>query len=167
EYGVNDFPLIIQDKKMDDSGNIQYTPNMTDTMRGLLGNAFLVNGAMEPFLEVPKGIVRLRLLNGSNSRTYHFSLDNDQNFYQIASDGGFLEQPIEKSTLRLSPAERAEILVDFSQFETGEKISLINTTSGVIDSASKRSEEHTSELQSRFDLVCRLLLEKKKMIQNA
>src|SRR5690349_24227171 len=28
--------------------------------------------------------------------------------------------------------------------------------------ASKRSEEHTSELQSRRDLVCRLLLEKKK-----
>src|SRR5438067_10794142 len=28
--------------------------------------------------------------------------------------------------------------------------------------ALKRSEEHTSELQSRFDLVCRLLLEKKK-----
>src|SRR5699024_12151882 len=28
----------------------------------------------------------------------------------------------------------------------------------------KRSEEHTSELQSRFDLVCRLLLEKKKLI---
>src|SRR5207249_5514555 len=27
---------------------------------------------------------------------------------------------------------------------------------------SSRSEEHTSELQSRFDLVCRLLLEKKK-----
>src|SRR5437868_12111606 len=29
-------------------------------------------------------------------------------------------------------------------------------------SCSRRSEEHTSELQSRFDLVCRLLLEKKK-----
>src|SRR6266704_6825682 len=28
----------------------------------------------------------------------------------------------------------------------------------------QRSEEHTSELQSRFDLVCRLLLEKKKKI---
>src|SRR5437868_9273079 len=28
--------------------------------------------------------------------------------------------------------------------------------------ARRRSEEHTSELQSRFDLVCRLLLEKKK-----
>src|SRR5437868_10804043 len=32
--------------------------------------------------------------------------------------------------------------------------------------ASRRSEEHTSELQSRFDLVCRLLLEKKKKIKN-
>src|SRR5699024_12089269 len=29
----------------------------------------------------------------------------------------------------------------------------------------RRSEEHTSELQSRFDLVCRLLLEKKKVNQ--
>src|SRR5437868_9166311 len=29
--------------------------------------------------------------------------------------------------------------------------------------AAERSEEHTSELQSRFDLVCRLLLEKKKV----
>src|SRR5207249_5358124 len=32
--------------------------------------------------------------------------------------------------------------------------------------AGSRSEEHTSELQSRFDLVCRLLLEKKKEIEN-
>src|SRR5699024_12310302 len=30
------------------------------------------------------------------------------------------------------------------------------------DARTHRSEEHTSELQSRFDLVCRLLLEKKK-----
>src|SRR5699024_11914830 len=33
---------------------------------------------------------------------------------------------------------------------------------GVIAAQSIRSEEHTSELQSRFDLVCRLLLEKNK-----
>src|SRR5207249_12301722 len=36
---------------------------------------------------------------------------------------------------------------------------LTNEQIAVID---RRSEEHTSELQSRFDLVCRLLLEKKK-----
>src|SRR5207249_7081826 len=33
--------------------------------------------------------------------------------------------------------------------------------------ARSRSEEHTSELQSRFDLVCRLLLEKKKMLRTS
>src|SRR5699024_11999231 len=31
-----------------------------------------------------------------------------------------------------------------------------------VATGSRRSEEHTSELQSRFDLVCRLLLEKKR-----
>src|SRR5438067_9119959 len=35
------------------------------------------------------------------------------------------------------------------------------------DAPSRRSEEHTSELQSRFDLVCRLLLEKKKTTSSA
>src|SRR5207249_8295840 len=39
---------------------------------------------------------------------------------------------------------------------TGVRMPLIPETSAM------RSEEHTSELQSRFDLVCRLLLEKKK-----
>src|SRR5437868_8727681 len=42
---------------------------------------------------------------------------------------------------------------------------LITFTSGT-SGEPKRSEEHTSELQSRFDLVCRLLLEKKKQTQN-
>src|SRR5699024_11695299 len=36
------------------------------------------------------------------------------------------------------------------------------TNEGAVGKATTRSEEHTSELQSRFDLVCRLLLEKKK-----
>src|SRR2546422_6943165 len=34
------------------------------------------------------------------------------------------------------------------------------------ESRSRRSEEHTSELQSRLHLVCRLLLEKKKDLQH-
>src|SRR3712207_8281837 len=37
----------------------------------------------------------------------------------------------------------------------------------LVDSVPPRSEEHTSELQSRQYLVCRLLLEKKKIIHNA
>src|SRR5207249_11381723 len=40
---------------------------------------------------------------------------------------------------------------------------LPRTTSISRSGSVRRSEEHTSELQSRFDLVCRLLLEKKKV----
>lgn len=141
EYGVNDFPLIIQDRKLDADGNMEYGPNMTDMMLGLYGNAFLINGAISPYLEVPKGIVRLRLLNGSNGRTYHFSLNNGEKFYQIASDGGLLEKPVEMSELRLSPAERAEILVDFSSFKTGDHVKLINKASNSIDSAEVSDED--------------------------
>src|SRR5207249_3588990 len=57
-----------------------------------------------------------------------------------------------------------------SEDDTREKAPEFNTggspgTLGICTNcarASFRSEEHTSELQSRFDLVCRLLLEKKK-----
>src|SRR2546421_5230778 len=40
--------------------------------------------------------------------------------------------------------------------------SMGRTAEVILDPLSNRSEEHTSELQSRSDLVCRLLLEKKK-----
>lgn len=146
EHGVDDFPLIIQDRRLDAEGNMEYGPNLTDMMMGLYGNAFLINGAISPYLEVPKGIVRLRILNGSNGRTYDFALDNGEKFYQIASDGGFLERPVEMSEVRLSPAERAEILVDFSSFETGDKITLINTASNLADPTSKSDEDMENEL---------------------
>ncbi|GGA74543.1 multicopper oxidase family protein [Ornithinibacillus halotolerans] len=129
EYGVNDFPLIIQDKNIDKDGNMKYEPGMNDIMMGLYGSSFLVNGAINPFLEVPQGMVRLRLLNGSNGRTYHFELSNGQKFYQIATDGGFLEKPVEMTSLQMSPAERAEILVDFSELKPGERIKLIDSGS--------------------------------------
>src|SRR5438067_6336569 len=40
---------------------------------------------------------------------------------------------------------------------------VVRATVVIDDSKVTRSEEHTPELQSRFDLVCRLLLEKKKV----
>src|SRR2546428_2062530 len=42
-----------------------------------------------------------------------------------------------------------------------------STSRALSTSSARRSEEHTSELQSRSDLVCRLLLEKKKTTQNS
>src|SRR5699024_5666691 len=50
------------------------------------------------------------------------------------------------------------------RFPSGKKVTMwvAPLLAVVLLSALIRSEEHTSELQSRFDLVCRLLLEKKK-----
>lgn len=126
DYGTNDVPLIIQDKRFNADGSFKYELGMHDVMRGLQGDTVLVNGTINPFLEVPKGMMRLRLLNGSNASVYELNLSNNQIFHQIASDGGFLEKPIEMNQLVLGPAERAEILVDFSDLKKGETVQLIN-----------------------------------------
>src|SRR5437868_14787996 len=52
------------------------------------------------------------------------------------------------------------------QTTTEERRSLLCPVLWVSPRGETRSEEHTSELQSRFDLVCRLLLEKKKSKQS-
>lgn len=124
DYGINDVPLVIQDKNFGADGDLDYHLNMHDVMMGLQGDTILVNGAIQPYFEVPKGKVRLRLLNGSNARNYSFKLSNEQTFYQIASDGGLLESPVEMTSVFLSPAERAEIIVDFSNFKKGATVQL-------------------------------------------
>src|SRR5438034_5778725 len=50
--------------------------------------------------------------------------------------------------------------------QVGRPIAGIHVADGDKDPGNWRSEEHTSELQSHSDLVCRLLLEKKKKEQN-
>ena len=57
--------------------------------------------------------MRLRLLNGSTARTYTFAFD-DRPMTMVASDGGLLDEPLEVDHLRLAPAERAEVIVEFS-----------------------------------------------------
>ncbi|SHO47326.1 multicopper oxidase family protein [Desulfopila aestuarii] len=113
-YGVDDFPLIIQDRRFFQDGTLAYVQSMMDVMHGLIGNILLVNGTEWPVLEVPGGLVRLRLLNGSNSTIYRIGFGDGRRFLQIATDGGFLEQPVGLTEVLLSPGERAEILVDFS-----------------------------------------------------
>src|SRR5438034_6497130 len=44
----------------------------------------------------------------------------------------------------------------------GEAVLALRRVAEVVEDGAGRSEEHTSELQSHSDLVCRLLLEKKK-----
>ena len=125
EYGVNDIPIVLQDRRFFDDGRFAYVQNMMDVMTGVIGNYMLVNGSLWPNHDVPKGLVRLRILNGSNSSVYRISFSDDRQFFQIATDGGFQETPVALKSLELSAGERSEILVDFSNDALNSKVSLL------------------------------------------
>jgi len=108
-YGLDDIPLIVQTKDFDTDNQIIVTTNNDDVV--------MVNATINPFVDLPAQVVRLRILNGASQRVFNFGLSNQQSFYQIASDAGLLSAPYETSTVKLAPGERAEILVDFSGME--------------------------------------------------
>ena len=87
-------------------------------------------------MNVDRGQYRFRILNGSNSRFYTIGFSNGMSFIQIGSDGGYLQSPTLVTSLLIAPAERVDIIVDFSTFRRGERIQLLNSaittnTSGV------------------------------------
>lgn len=115
EYGVDDLPIIVQDKEFDRAGQLVLDDNGSEP--GMLGDTVMVNGTVGAYREVTTERVRLRLLNGSTARTYTFEMP-DRSMTMIASDGGFLDAPLEMEKLRLAPGERAEVIVEFDPGET-------------------------------------------------
>lgn len=105
-YGVDDFPIVVQSKAFDILHQIAVSTE-DDT-------AICVNGTMSPYLNAPSQIIRLRLLNGSSMRTYNFGFTVNKSFKMIAGDAGLLDKPITLTRIRLSPGERAEILLDLT-----------------------------------------------------
>ena len=133
DYGVDDLTLVLQDRRFDRAGRMVYDPSMMDVMHGFMGNRMLVNGQAGAVAAVPAGLVRLRLLNGSNARNYTLSFDDGRMMHLIATDGGFLPAPVDLSVLSLAPGERAEILVDFSGSGSPVLMSGIEQPFGVLE----------------------------------
>lgn len=116
EYGVDDFPIILQSKNLDEQGFLMpYHISQMDKMHGFEGNTLVTNGQLHPFVKVGTNFVRLRILNGSNSDTYNLSFDNGASFYVIASDGGFYDEPILTQSLDIATAQRYELLIDITE----------------------------------------------------
>jgi spore coat protein A, manganese oxidase len=90
------------------------------------GNTMVVNGKTWPFLEVERRRYRFRILNGCNSRFLLLELSNGLPFWQIGTEGGFLPAPLELNRLLLGPAERADVIVDFTNLGVGTEIILEN-----------------------------------------
>ncbi|MGP3917025.1 multicopper oxidase family protein [Nonomuraea sp. 10N515B] len=128
--GERDLPLLISDRSFAADGTLLY-PALSDRpgvqegyMGGVLGDVILVNGAPWPELRVARARYRLRLCNGSNARAYELATGGPM--IQIGSDGGLLSAPRTVRQLRLSPGERADVVVDFSAYKLGQYVELRN-----------------------------------------
>ncbi|MEU7897365.1 multicopper oxidase domain-containing protein [Nonomuraea sp. NPDC049152] len=126
DYGVDDFPIILQDKRFAADGSLDGDP-LKGTF-GILGDHMLVNGTFGPRLEVTTERVRFRVLNGSNARMYNLAFADKRRFHVIANDGGLLGAPVEVEEFSLTPGERAEIVVSFAP---GEQALLQTVDNGV------------------------------------
>jgi blue copper oxidase len=113
-YGVDDIPLVLNDKRFN-ANNQLVICHYGDTM--------MCNGTLNAQYNIPSQVVRFRVLNGANERSYNLGFSDDRDFYVIADDASLLNKPVAVKRYILSPGERIEILVNFSSQE-GETITL-------------------------------------------
>jgi FtsP/CotA-like multicopper oxidase with cupredoxin domain len=111
-YGVDDIPVIIQDKRFRADGQLDFGEPLASPT-GRRGGDILVNGTYGPHLQVASQLVRFRMLNASTARTYNLGFADNRAFDLIATDGGLLEAPYRTKRVPLSPGERAEIVAEF------------------------------------------------------
>lgn len=117
-YGVDDIPVVLTDKSFDEDGELIIDDGGNEV--GFLGNVLAVNGVVGARLDVRTTLVRLRILNASTARTYSLGLA-DRQLLLVATDGGLLREPVRLDRVRLSPAERAEVLVEM---QAGQELML-------------------------------------------
>jgi FtsP/CotA-like multicopper oxidase with cupredoxin domain len=123
-YGVDDLPLIVQDRRFGPDSRFLFRDRKED-VEGMLGNRILVNGTLTPHAAVAATRVRLRLVNASNARSYLFAFRDGRSFRQIASDAGFLDVPQASNRVLVAPGGRAEIVADFSR-DSGSRVHLVS-----------------------------------------
>ncbi len=111
-WGVDDIPLIIQDRRFRHDGQFLDRIDLTAVTNGYVGDVALANGAQYPVARAARGWLRLRLLNGSNARSYLLKASDDRSLFVIGSDGGLLESPVEMKQIMIYAGERFEVMVD-------------------------------------------------------
>jgi spore coat protein A, manganese oxidase len=140
----HEIPIAIQDRSFNNDGAL-FFPTSREFFDGFtgpyapdsdvapiwnpefFGNTMVVNGRTWPVLEVEPRRYRFRFLDGCNARTLILEFNNPAlKFWQIGTEGGFLPAPVQLSRLLIAPAERADVIVDFTGFAEGSEIILLN-----------------------------------------
>jgi FtsP/CotA-like multicopper oxidase with cupredoxin domain len=123
QYGVDDIPLVLQDKRMADDGTLEGMPFFVRNVLvggpvGLVGDKIFVNGTHQPMFAATTTKVRMRVVNGSNGRVYNLGFADDRPFSLIGLDNGLLDKPVSLKRLPVSPGERVEIVADIKPGES-------------------------------------------------
>jgi spore coat protein A len=125
--GPYEIPLVIQDRQFNPDGTFLYPVSDIPGVVWIgeyFGDVMLVNGLVWPFLEVEPRLYRFRVLNGCNSRILNLDIPGAP-MWQIGAEGGLWDKPVRVARLALAPAERADVLVDFSKL-AGAKLPVKN-----------------------------------------
>ena len=130
--GEFEVPILIQDRTFRRNGSLFY-PKVGDVpsvhpnwQPEYFADTAVVNGVVWPYFEVEPRKYRFRILNGCNARFLIMQLNGGPAFTQIGSDGGLFNEPVEVSTLFLAPAERADVVIDFTNY-AGQTYTLSNS----------------------------------------
>lgn len=131
QWGTDDIPLIIQDKRFNASGEIDYKLDVMSAAIGWFGDTLLCNGAVYPQHAAPRGWLRLRILNGCNARSLNIAASDGRPLYVIASDGGLLGEPVKVTELPMLMGERFEVLVEIDNAKQFDIVTLPVTQMGM------------------------------------
>jgi FtsP/CotA-like multicopper oxidase with cupredoxin domain len=141
-----EIPIAIQDRSFNGDGSLFYPdtraffdeiagPYLPDTDVSpiwnpeFFGNTIMVNGSTWPYLEVEQRRYRLRVLNGCQARflILDFNPIPGVRVWAIGNEGGFLPTAVDLTStnsnrLLMAPAERADLIVDFSSVPVGNHV---------------------------------------------
>lgn len=123
-WGQDDIPVILQDKRLGKDAQIEYQLDVMSAAVGWFGDRMFTNGAQYPRHVAPRGWLRLRFLNGCNARSLNLAASDNRPLYVIASDGGFLAEPVKLTELPMLMGERFEVLVDASDGKAFDIVTL-------------------------------------------
>lgn len=121
--GEYDVPVVLHDRAFDQSGTQIFPLFNTD---GVIGDKYTLNNTIQPYMQVKPRKYRFRFLDGGPSRFYQLFLSDGYKFTQITEDGNLLPVPLQVDGVLLGVANRADVIIDFSQVPYGSSIYLVN-----------------------------------------
>jgi spore coat protein A len=133
--GDYDIPLMLCDRLIAQDGQLYYPVSDDPSAPWVMqcnGNLPLCNGKIFPYFDVEPRRYRFRIINVANFSFFDLSLSGDHAFQQIATDQGLLAAPLQRNRVELYPAERADVVIDFSTL-AGQSIQLRHQSQGILE----------------------------------